>query len=92
MGGGVVYNIQNHWVSGLCPILVGPLESANELIEVSSFQGTQHGMCLALPSPENRIRFHCQNVVSCSYLEFRTIDKVQKRSNSIFKSFQIYSL
>jgi hypothetical protein len=37
---------------------------------------------ISLPSPEDRNRSSFRNTVFSSYLEFRTIDKVQKHNNS----------
>jgi hypothetical protein len=50
------------------------------VIEVSSFWEAQQSVS---PSPEGRNRSSYQNVMFSDFLEYRTLDKVQKPSNSV---------
>jgi hypothetical protein len=76
----MVYNTQNYWVSGLCPlfrILNARKHNVLEtgpVIEVTSFWGTQESMCL--PPPHLRTETDPVSKMLC-FLAFRIVDNGQ---------------
>jgi hypothetical protein len=91
------YSSQNHWISGLSPP-PGSLHTqktqhfGNWTCLRPDVMGEMHLLCWApykdlisitgLSSPEDGNRSRFPNVVFTSYIEFRTIDRIQKTSNS----------
>jgi hypothetical protein len=70
----MVYNIQNHWVCGLFP-LSGILDTRKHDVSETGFvfflrRGGRYILC-------------SRNIVFFSFLEYRTMDKVQKFSNFV---------
>jgi hypothetical protein len=64
------------------PTLLGPLQRAN------LSHGTQHSRCLSRLKTN---RFSFRNALLSSYLQFRTVDRVNKRScTSLSESFRMY--
>jgi hypothetical protein len=62
--------------------LLGLLERARSSDWALALSEGPNRVGVFLPSPENENRFSFRNVVFSSYLEFRTIDEVQKPSDS----------
>jgi hypothetical protein len=65
------------------PILLSPLERA-KLNPVIALSEGPNRVGISLHSPGDGNRFNFRRVVFSSYLEFRTMNKVQKPRNSVY--------
>jgi hypothetical protein len=84
----MVHNTQNYWVFGLFPSS-GILENTtfrklDPQVKVGEKTPTQLVQCLRLALSHLRIETHPVSETSCS-LEYQTMGKVQKPSNSVYK-------
>jgi hypothetical protein len=62
--------------------LLGPMDGANLRHWTLALSNGPSRVGVSFPSPEDGSRSSFRNVVFSSYLEFRTMDKVQKPSDS----------
>jgi hypothetical protein len=63
------------------PTLLGPLESAGQWLRLARFKGSSK-VDVSFPLPEDGNRTDFRNVVFSGYIQFRTMDNVQKPSDS----------